>query len=257
MRKLFIIFAILSLYAAVDHVVFAQDTAGEIAALQVQIERLNSLVSLASEEVDKNKSQSLQALEGQMKNWQSQIANIDSQITRLDEQIASASEQQKNSLIQSLSQMLRQKASVEAAMVRLRLQIEEENRKFAEEKSILLGEYNNNINTLSSQLEQLMKIDCCIDGACDKKTASECSAAGGTKVSDCASGCVKINCCKDGVSTRTNRSACASSGGKEVVYPSYECELFKCKKSSGECVDLTRAECENSGGIVGSKTECP
>lgn len=152
MRKLFIIFAILSLYAAVDHVVFAQDTAGEIAALQAQIERLRSLVSLASEEVDKNKSQSLQALEGQMKNWQSQIANIDSQITRLDEQIASAAEQQKNSLIQSLSQMLRQKASVEAAMVRLRLQIDEENRKFAEEKSVLLGEYNNNINTLNSQL---------------------------------------------------------------------------------------------------------
>lgn len=257
MRKIFIICSVLALYAAFDHVVFAQDTAGEIASLQAQIERLRSLVSIASEEVDKTKNQGLQTLEGQMRTWQNQITNIDSQISRLDQQIASASDQQKGSLIESLSRMLRQKASVEAAMVRLRIQMEEESKKYSEEKSILLGDYNKNIDTLNAQLEQLVKIDCCINGVCEKKTVSECASAGGVKVSDCASECVKINCCKDGVATQSTRSQCASSGGKEVAYSSYECEVFKCKKASGECADLTRAECENNGGTVGSKTECP
>lgn len=257
MKKIFIVIAMLALYAAVDHVVFAQDTAGEIATLQAQIERLKSMVSIASEEVDKSRNQNLQTLEGQMRTWQNQISNIDGQISRIDQQIASASDQQKGSLIQSLSNMLRQKASVDAAMVRLRLQIDEENRKFSEEKSILLGDYNQNINTLSDQLEQLVKIDCCINGNCEKKTAPECRTAGGSKVSDCSSECARISCCKDGAVTQTTRSQCASSGGKEVSYPSYECELFKCKKASGECADLTRAECENNGGVVGSKTECP
>lgn len=257
MRKTFVIFAILALYAALDHVVFAQDTAGEIATLQAQIERLRTLVSIASEEVDKTKTQSLQTLETQMRSWQSQITNIDNQISRLDQQIAEASDQQKSSLIQSLSNMLRQKAAVDAAMVRLRLQMDEEGKKYSEEKSILLGDYNKNIDTLNSQLEQLVKIDCCINGTCEKKTAPECIAAGGKKVSDCASECVRISCCKDGAATQMTRSECAASGGKEVAYASYECEVYKCKKATGECVDSTRAECEKSGGTVGSKTDCP
>ncbi len=257
MRKFSIVIAILAFYAFADHVVFAQDTAGDIASLQAQIERLRSMVNIASEEADKSKTQSLQKLESQMRTWENQLSNIDNQISRLDQQIAAASDQQKGQLIQSLSNMLRQKASADAALVRLRLQIEEEAKKYSEEKSILLGDYNSNIETLNAQLEQLVKIDCCINGTCEKKTAPECVAAGGIRVSDCDLDCVKINCCKEGVSTQTTRSECASQGGKEVAYPSYECETFKCKKSSGECEDLTRAACENNGGTVGTKTECP
>ncbi len=257
MRKLLVVLAILSFFGLMEHPVFAQDTAAEIVSLQAQIERLKSMVSIASEEVDKTKSQSLQTLEGQMRSWQSQLTNIDNQIARLDQQIASASEQQKSTLIQGLSSMLRQKASADAALVRLRLQLEEESKKHVEEKSILLSDYNKNIETLNAQLEQLVKIDCCIDGACEKKTAPECAAAGGTRVSDCSSECVKINCCKDGIVSQTSRSECVSSGGKEVSYPSYECETYKCRKSSGDCVDLSRADCEKLGGTVGTKTDCP
>ena len=257
MRKLLAVIAILSFFGMMERSVFAEDTATEIASLQAQIERLKSMVSIASEEVDKSKSQNLQNLEGQMRSWQSQLTNIDSQIARLDQQIASASEQQKNTLIQGLSSMLRQKASADAALVRLRLQIEDESKKHLEEKSILLGDYNKNIETLNAQLEQLVKVDCCIDGACEKKTVPECAAAGGTKVSDCSSECVKISCCKDGTLTQVTRSQCASSGGKEVSYPSYECETYKCRNTSGDCVDLSRAECEKLGGAVGTKTDCP
>lgn len=256
MRKVLVLLTVFGLATLMPHSVFAQDTAAEIASLQAQIERLKSMVNIASEEVDKTKNQNLQTLEGQVRSWQSQLTTIDSQIARLDEQIASASEQQKSTLIQALSGMLRQKAAADAALVRLRLQVDEESKKYSEEKSILLGDYNKNIDTLNAQLEQLVKIDCCIDGSCQKKTAPECVAAGGTKVSDCSSECERISCCKDGVMTQTTRSECALSGGKEVAYPSYECETYKCRKTSGECVDLSRAECEKGGGTVGSKTEC-
>ena len=257
MKKLLSLLAALTFLGLMAQSAIAQDTAAEIASLQAQIERLKNMVNIASEEVDKNKSQSLQLLEGQMRSWQSQLSNIDSQIARLDQQIASASEQQKNTLIQGLSSMLRQKAAADASLVRLRLQIEEESKKHLEEKSILLGDYNRNIDTLNAQLEKLVKIDCCINGNCEKKTAPECAEAGGTKVSDCSSECARVSCCKDGTVTQVTRSQCASSGGKEVSYPSYECETYKCRKSSGECVDVSRAECEKLGGTVGTKTDCP
>ena len=55
MRKLLAVIAILSFFGMMERSVFAQDTATEIASLQAQIERLKSMVSIASEEVDKSK----------------------------------------------------------------------------------------------------------------------------------------------------------------------------------------------------------
>ncbi len=191
MKKLLLLLVVISLAGSIGNSVFAEDTAAEIASLQAQIERLKSMVNIASEEVDKTNNQNLQSLEGQVRSWQSQLANIDSQIARLDQQIASASDQLKAVLIQSLGGMLRQKATADAALVRLRLKIDDETKRHAEEKSILFGDYNKNIDTLNAQLEQLVQIDCCIDGSCEKKTAPECAAAGGRKVSDCASECAK------------------------------------------------------------------
>jgi hypothetical protein len=234
----------------------AQDNAAEIAALQGQIERLKNIMNLGAQEMDRVGGQGIQNLGQQITNWESQLSNIDTQISRLDEQIMNASEQQRAGLTQGLNNILRQKAGAEAFLLRLRNQYQSELEKLNEEKAQLAGKFDQGINALNKQLDKLIQVKCCINGECAQKSRADCVSSGGTEVADCDQQCVKINCCKAGTVTQVSRAECASAGGKEVNYPAYECEIFKCKTKAGQCVDLTRGECEKDGGVVGTKTEC-
>ncbi len=235
----------------------AQDNAAEIAALQGQIERLRNIMNLGAQEMDRVGGQGVQGLAQQITNWENQLTGIDSQISRLDEQISTASEQQRANLTQALNSILRQKAGAEAFLLRLRNQHQSELEKLNEEKAQLAGKFDQNIAVLNKQLDTLVQVKCCQDGECVQKSRAECVSSGGTEVSDCDQQCLRINCCKDGTVTQVSRADCASAGGKEVNYPAYECEIYKCKTKEGQCVDLTRGECEKAGGVVGTKTECP
>lgn len=235
---------------------FGQDTAAEIATLQRQIERLQNVMNLGVDEIDRVGGQGAQGFAQQIQNWRNQLSNIDTQIARMDEQIANAAEQQRAGLTSALNNLLRQKAGAEAHLVQLGIQYESELSKLNQEKSQFTGTYNRNIENLNKQLDNLIKVNCCINGTCSQKSRAECVESGGTAVADCAQECLKIYCCKDGVVTETTKAQCASSGGREVNYPSYECEVYKCKTTSGECVDLTRGECEKNGGTPGTKTDC-
>ncbi len=237
--------------------VIAQDNAAEIASLQSQISRLQNLMSLGVEELNRVGGQGAQGFAQQISGYEAQLANIDAQIVKLDEAISNATEQQRTGLTQSLNNLLRQKAGAEAFLVQLRLKYDSALSDLNLEKSKFTGKYNESIDTLNKKLDDLIQVNCCIDGSCTQKSRSECVAAGGTEVTDCAQQCAKINCCKGGTVTLTSREQCSASGGNEVNYPSYECEIYKCKNKSGECVDATRGECEKNGGVVGTKTECP
>lgn len=235
----------------------AQDNAAEIASLQAQIERLRNIMNYGVQEMDRVGGQGVQGISQQITNWETQLANIDIQIAKLDEQISNASDQQRNGLNQALNNILRQKAGAEAYLLRLRNEYQSELAKLNAEKSQLSGKFDSSINELNTRLDTLIQVKCCINGVCSQKSRSECVSSGGAEVSDCDQQCVKIDCCKDGKVTRCSRSECSSLGGKEVNYPSYECEIYKCKTKNGDCVELTRGECEKDGGVVGTKTDCP
>jgi hypothetical protein len=237
--------------------VIAQDNAAEIASLQSQIARLQNIMSLGVQELDRVGGQGAQGFAQQITNYEAQLANIDAQIVKLDDAISNATEQQRTALTQSLNNLLRQKAGAEAYLVQLKLKYDNALSDLNLEKSKFTGKYNQSIDTLNKQLDELIQVNCCIDGACTQKSRSECVRSGGTEVTDCAQQCSKINCCKGGTVTSTSREQCSASGGNEVNYPSYECEIYKCKTKSGECVDSTRGECEKNGGVAGRKTECP
>ena len=237
--------------------VIAQDNAAEIASLQSQISRLQNIMSLGVQELDRVGGQGAQGFAQQITNYEAQLSNIDAQIVKLDEAISNATEQQRTALTQSLNNLLRQKAGAEAYLVQLRLKYDNALSDLNLEKSKFTGKYNQNIDTLNKQLDDLIQVNCCIDGSCTQKSRSECARSGGTEVTDCAQQCSKINCCKGGAVTLTSREQCSASGGNEVNYPSYECETYKCKTKAGECVDATRGECEKNGGVAGTKTECP
>jgi len=237
--------------------VSAQDNSAEIANLQHQIDRLQSVMSLGVQEIDRVAGQGAQGMSQQISSWENQLANIDTQIAKLDDAISKASDQQQSGLTQSLNNLLRQKAGAEAYLVQLRMKYENAINHLNREKSKFTGQYNQNIDNLNQQLDNLIQVNCCLDGSCSQKSRADCASAGGAVVSDCAQECSKINCCKDGAVTEISRAQCAATGGTEVKYPSYEGELYKCKTTSGKCVDSTRGECEKNGGVVGTKTDCP
>jgi hypothetical protein len=237
--------------------VIAQDNAAEIASLQSQISRLQNIMSLGVQELDRVGGQGAQGFAQQITNYETQLSNIDGQIVKLDDAISNATEQQRTALTQSLNNLLRQKAGAEAFLVQLRLKYDNALSDLNMEKSKFTGKYNQSIDTLNKQLDDLIQVNCCVDGSCNQKSRSECVRSGGTEVTDCAQQCAKINCCKGGSVSLTSREQCSASGGNEVNYPSYECETYKCKNKSGECVDATRGECEKNGGVAGTKTECP